>query len=142
MGISPGKYVERSTPWAKANYLEQWPTGFGVKEIVAILEREKRPGIIFADLQWGNPRTALEIYARKRFPNLRIVPIMGDFSDETNAKKARDLAVNLVPARFTIYSADASRGRQHWMRNFDKICVERDEIRAYPSQMPIVVCRF
>jgi len=142
MGISPGKYVERSTPWAKANYLDQWPTGFGVKEIVAILEKEKRPGIIFADLQWGNPRTALEIYGRKRFPNLRIVPIMGDFSDETNAKKVRDLAVNLVPARFAIYSADASRGRQHWMRNFDKICEEREEIRAYPSQMPIVVCRF
>jgi 4-amino-4-deoxy-L-arabinose transferase-like glycosyltransferase len=142
MGMSPGKYVERSTPWAKANYLEQWPTGFGVKEIVGILEKEKRPGIIFADLQWGNPRTALEIYARKHFPNLRIVPIMADFNDETSAQKVRDLAVNLVPARFAIYSADASRRRQHWMRNFDKICVEREEIRAYPSQMPIVLCRF
>ncbi|MEY2576387.1 MAG: hypothetical protein QOF80_1874 [Verrucomicrobiota bacterium] len=142
MGISPGKYVQRSTPWARANYLEQWPTGFGVKEIVAILEKEKRPGIIFADSQWGNPRTALEIYARKRFPNLRIVPIVADFNDEANAQKVRDLAVNLVPARFAIYSTDASRGRQHWMRNFDRICVEREEIRVYPSQMPIVLCRF
>jgi len=142
MGISPGKYVERSTPWAKANYLEQWPTGFGVKEIVAILEKEKRPGVIFADPQWGNPRTALEVYARKRFPNLRIVPIMSDFNNEANAKKVRDLAVNLVPARFAIYSADTSRGRQNWMRNIDKICVDRAEIRAYSSQMPIVLCRF
>jgi hypothetical protein len=142
MGISPGKYVQRSTPWAKVNYLDQWPTGFGVKEIVAILEKEKRPGVIFADLQWGNPRTALEIYARKRFPNLRIIPITTDFNDEANAQKVRDLAVNLVPARFAIYSADVSRGRQHWMRNIDKICVEREAIRAYPSQMPIVLCRF
>src|SRR4029077_994747 len=31
MGISPGKYFEQSTPWAVTNYLQGWPTGFGVK---------------------------------------------------------------------------------------------------------------
>jgi 4-amino-4-deoxy-L-arabinose transferase-like glycosyltransferase len=143
MSISPGKYLERSTRWAKANYLEQWSTGFGVKEIVAILEKEKRPGIVFADLQWGNPRTALEVYARKRFPNLRMVRLTVEFYDETEVKKVRDVALNLAEARFAIYSEDTSGGRPGWTRNLEKwMCAERQTIRAYPTQMPIVLCRF
>ena len=49
MGVSPGRYIERSTPWAINNYLKSWSTGFGVKEIVSTLEKEQRPGIIVAD---------------------------------------------------------------------------------------------
>jgi 4-amino-4-deoxy-L-arabinose transferase-like glycosyltransferase len=143
MGISPGKYVERSTPWAKTSYLQQWSTGFGVKEIVAMLEKEKRPGIIFADLQWGNPRTALEIYGKKRFPNLRIVRVTSEFCDRAETHRIADFARNLGPARFTIYSADSSGRRPDWKRNLEEeLCQQRSEFRAYPSQMPIVVCQF
>ena len=144
MGISAAKYIERSTPWAKANYLEHWSTGFGVKEIVAILEKEKRPGIVFADFQWGNPRTALEIYARKRFPNLNVVAVTPDFADENEVKKVCDIALKLAPVRFAIYSADTSfAARGSWIRNLEKhMCAQREEIRVEPSQMPIIVCRF
>jgi hypothetical protein len=143
MGISAAKYFERSTPWAKVNYLEHWSSGFGVKEIVAVLEKEKRPGIVVADFHWGNPRTALEIYARKRFPNLRIVPITPEFADESEVKKIRDIAVGLAPARFAIYSAETSRSREAWMRNLEKeMCAEREEIQVVRSQIPIILCRF
>jgi 4-amino-4-deoxy-L-arabinose transferase-like glycosyltransferase len=80
MSCSPGKYLERSSSWAVRNYLKGWPTGFGVKEVVALLEKEKRPGILFVDPQWGNPQTALQIYGPTRFPNLRMVPISMEFS--------------------------------------------------------------
>lgn len=143
MGISSARYLERSTPWAKANYLEHWPTGFGVKEIVAILGKEKRPGIVFADFQWGNPRTALEIYGRKRFPNLRVVQVTPEFADLDEVNKIRDIAVNLSAARFAIFSADKSKSRERWMGNLEnQMCAEREEIRGTPSQMPIIVCRF
>lgn len=143
MGVSPAKYLERSTPWAKANYLEHWSTGFGVREIVAILEKEKRPGIVIADFQWGNPRTALEIYTRKRFPNLSVVSVTPGFADESEVKKVHDIAIHLAAARFAIYSSDTSKSREGWMRNLEKqMCAQRNEIRAAPSQAPIIVCRF
>jgi 4-amino-4-deoxy-L-arabinose transferase-like glycosyltransferase len=143
MGVSAVKYFERSTPWAKANYLEHWSSGFGVKEIVAILEKEKRPGIVITDFQWGNPRTALEIYGRKRFPNFSLVPVTPEFADEAQVKKIRDIAVQLVPVRFAIYSSDTWKSRERWIRSLERqMCEEREEIRAAPSQSPIIVCRF
>jgi len=140
---SAGKYFERSSRWAKANYLQSWSTGFGVKEIVAMLEKEKGPGVIFADTQWGNPRTALEIFQVKRFPNLRIVPVSHEFLDPAGARKLVDDAKKLVPIRFAIFSADGSDSRDQWILNIEReSCETRTEIRAYPAQMPIVVCRF
>lgn len=143
MGLSPGRYIERSTPWALTNYLTRWSTGFGVKEIVTILENEKRPGIIFADTQWGNPRTALEVYGKKRFPNLRIVPVTREFLNQAETRKLRDFTVTRRPAHFAIYSADPSEGRAQWQINVEQeMCATRSEIKAYPAQTPIVVCSF
>ena len=142
MRVSPGRYLEESTPWGTTTYLKGWPTGFGVQEVIAMLEKEKRPGIIFADTQWGNPRTGLEVY-RDRFPNLRIVPISREFLDPAETRKLRDLAQRLGPAHFAIFSADPSGSRQEWEDNVEReMCAERTEVKAYPGQMPIIVCRF
>jgi hypothetical protein len=143
MNVSAGKYFERSSRWAKTNYLQSWSTGFGMKEIVAMLEREKAPGIIFADTQWGNPLTALEIYQAKRFPNLRIIPVTQEFLNPVSARKLADDAKKLVPIRFAIFSADRSASRDQWILNIEReACETRTEMKAYPAQTPIVVCRF
>jgi hypothetical protein len=143
MGISPGKYFEQSTPWAAKNYLQGWPTGFGIKEIVAMLEQEKRPGIILADAAWGNPYIALEIYRRDHFPNLRVAPVLPTFSDPAAARRFGEEARAMGPARFAIFSADPSGGRQAWQAVVERdLCADRIEVKAYPSQMPIIVCRF
>lgn len=143
MSCSPGKYIERSTSWAVRNYLKAWPTGFGVKEVVALLEKEKRPGILFVDPQWGNPQTALQIYGRTRFPNLRIVPISMEFLNLSETRKLRDDARQMGQVRFAIFSADSSDERDQWQRNIEQLmCDTRQEIRAYPDQIPIIVCSF
>jgi 4-amino-4-deoxy-L-arabinose transferase-like glycosyltransferase len=143
MNVSAGKYFERSSHWARSNYLQSWSTGFGVKEVVAILETEKRPGIVFADSQWGNPGTALEVYRRKRFPNLRIVNVSREFLDRSETQKLRDFVLRAGPAHLAIYSADPTDGRMNWQANIsEQMCKTRTEITAYPSQMPIVVCQF
>jgi hypothetical protein len=143
MSCSPGKYIERSTSWAFVNYLKRWPTGFGVKEVVALLEKEKRPGILFVDPQWGNPQVALRIYGRTRFPNLRIVPISREFLDPSETRKLRDDARQAGQVRLAIFSADNSDERDHWQRNIEQqMCDTRQEIRAYPEQSPIIVSSF
>ncbi len=143
MGDSPGKYIERSTNWASANYLKNWPTGFGVKEVVAMLEKEKEKGVIFTDTQWGNPATALQIYGKDRFPNLRLVPVSKEFLDASETRKLRDAAKKMGRCHYAIFSADRSEGREQWQGNVEReMCETRTEVRAYPGQMPIIVCRF
>jgi hypothetical protein len=142
MGGSPGKYIERSTRWAAANYLKNWSTGFGVKEVVAMLEKEKEPGVIFTDINWGNPATALQIY-RKRFPNLHLVPVSGEFLDASETRKLRDAVRKMGRSNYAIFSAESWEGREQWMSNIEReMCEHRTEVRAYPGQMPIIVCRF
>lgn len=139
----PAKYIERSTPWAAANYLHSWSTGFGIKAVVELLAREQRPGIVIVDPQWGNPRTALEVYRRARFPNLQLRPITGEFFEPAVTRAIGAKVRALVPVRFVIYSADGSGERRRWQQNVEReICVERSEVRACPEQMPLVVCRF
>jgi 4-amino-4-deoxy-L-arabinose transferase-like glycosyltransferase len=143
MGLSPGRYIERSTPWAMANYLTDWATGFGVKEVVAILQTEKRPGVVFVDAQWGNPATALEVYRKKRFPNLRLVPAGREFLEEAGTRKLKEAALKLAPVHFAVFSADMFGVRAQWQLYLQKeMCETRREIKAYPSQAPIVVCSF
>jgi hypothetical protein len=143
MGLSPGRYIERSTAWAKANYLTDWATGFGVKEVVAILQTEKRPGLVFVDAQWGNPATALEVYRKQRFPNLRIVPAGREFLDEAGTRKVKEAALKMAPVHFAIYSADMFGVRAQWQVHLqEQMCETRREIKAYPSQAAIVVCSF
>jgi 4-amino-4-deoxy-L-arabinose transferase-like glycosyltransferase len=143
MGTSSGRYLERSTPWAISNYLTRWSTGFGVKETMAILEQEKRPGILFIDAQWGNPGTALEVYGKERFPHLRIVPVSREFLDQAETRKLKEAALKVAPAHFAVYSADTDEARSPWQTNLQAhMCESRREIKAYPAQAPIVVCSF
>ncbi len=143
MTCSPGKYIERSTSWAVRNYLKSWSTGFGVKDVVARLEKEKRPGILFVDPQWGNPQTALQIYGPTRYSNLQIVPISREFLDPNETRKLRDTARQMGQVRLAIFSADNSDERDQWQRNIEQqMCDTREEIRAYPEQTPIIVCSF
>jgi 4-amino-4-deoxy-L-arabinose transferase-like glycosyltransferase len=143
MIVSPGRYFEQSTPWAAGNYLKSWSTGFGVKEIVNRLANEKRPGIIFVDPQWGNPGTALEVYRKKRFPNLQVIAMGREFLDPEQTRKLKELATRRAPVHFAIYSADGSDERPQWQAIVEEqMCERQEEIRAYPTQMPIVVCRF
>jgi hypothetical protein len=143
IGHSPGKYIEQSTNWALVNYLKSWSTGFGVKEVVAMLEKEKEPGVIFVDTQWGNPATALQIYGKDRFSNLRLVPVSREFLDAAETRRLRDAAKKIGQSHYAIFSADRSEGRGQWMDNVEReMCETRTEVRTYPGQMPIIVCRF
>ena len=143
MGTSPGRYIERSTPWAISNYLTRWSTGFGVKETVAILGKEKRPGILFVDAQWGNPGTALEVYGKEHFPNLRIVPVSREFLDRAETRKLKEAALKMAPLHLAVYSADTDARRAQWQTNLQaEMCDSRREIKEYPSQAPIVFCSF
>lgn len=143
MRASPGKYIERSTGWAVANYLHGWSTGFGVKEVVALLEKENEPGVVFTDTQWGNPTTALEVYGKDHFPKLRLVPVSREFLDRSETRKLRDAAEKMGRSHYAIFSADRSDDREKWMRNVEsEMCENRTEVRAYPGQMPIIVCQF
>jgi hypothetical protein len=111
--------------------------------MVSILEKEKRPGIILADAQWGNPRTALEVYGKERFPNLRIHKVTDEFLDSAETRKIRDIVSGLTLAHFAIYSADSSSLRPRWSTNLqEQMCDKRREIRGYPTQTPIVFCSF
>ncbi len=139
MRISPGGYVERSTPWSVHNHLRSWSTGFGLDEIVALLEHIPQRGVVLTDPQWGNPRTGLEVYA-VRFSNLALLPITRKrLEDATQPNQARaESAVHLV-----IFSADASGDRPQWQEIVSRhLCAERVEVKGYPGQMPIIVCRF
>lgn len=143
MGVSPGKSIERGSRWAIANYLKSWSTGFGIKELVTMLEKEKGLGIVFTDAQWGNPGTALEVYRSKRFPNLHLVPISREFLDPSESRKLTDDARKIESSHFAIFSSDSSGSRRQWLGNVEReMCQTRTEIRAYPGQTPIIVCRF
>lgn len=143
IGISSGRYIERSTPWAVRNYLKSWSTGFGVNDVVALLDKIDEPGVVFVDTQWGNPATAIELYAARRFPNLKIFPITKEFLDANEARKLRDLARGLGKVHLAIFSADASNGRTRWREIVEReMCEDRMEVKAFPGQTPIVVCRF
>ena len=76
-----------------------------------ILEKEKRPGVLFVDTQWGNPGTALAVYGKERFPNLRIQPFTREFLDSAETQKIREIVLKLKPAHFAIHSADSSGER-------------------------------
>ncbi|MEP6809777.1 MAG: glycosyltransferase family 39 protein [Chthoniobacterales bacterium] len=142
LGSSPGRFIEQSTPWAAANYLKAWPTGFGINDVVRILEQEKRPGLVFADPQWGNPRTALEVYGREKFLNLHVISA-AEFPDGAEMKRFADSAREKFPARFLIFSADQSGRRQEWQRALvGEVCQDRIEVKSYPTQMPLILCRF
>jgi 4-amino-4-deoxy-L-arabinose transferase-like glycosyltransferase len=141
--VSAGRYLERSTPWAIAAYLKSWATGFGVNDVIAVLSDEQQPGVVFADAQWGNPSVALQVYAQRAFPNLKVLPITREFLDAAETRRLRDDARKLAPVRYAIFSADASGVRAKWQANVEReMCDRRTEVTGHPGQTPIIVCRF
>jgi hypothetical protein len=99
--------------------------------------------LIFADAQWGNPRTTLEIYAKKNYPNLKVIPITREFLDAAETRKLRDHSLKMVPLRLVIFSADQRGSVLMWQANVEReMCGQRTEVVEYPGQIPIVVCRF
>jgi hypothetical protein len=91
--ISPAGYVARSTPWAVDNYLRGWSSGFGVREVVEMLAREPERTLVIADAQWGNPRTALEVYTSQRLPHVHVTGVGREFLDPAEARRLRDEAL-------------------------------------------------
>lgn len=83
-------YIDKyGTPWMKENFLLGWPSGFGIKEAVTLLEKESGK-TVYLDPQPGNPRTAILVY-RKRYPSLEFIPISPNVIDglhDIDAKKA------------------------------------------------------
>ena len=143
MKISPAGYIRRSTAWADHNYLENWSGGFGVAEAIAEVKTHESPGIILADPQWGNPRTALEVY-NGEYPRLRVIGITIDFQTPagTQAAKAYILA-QPFKTRLVVFSTARNETRAVWQDNVEKyLCATRKEIQVQPTQPPIVVCSF
>jgi hypothetical protein len=141
--FSPGRYIERSTKWAVSNYLKSWSTGFGVDEVVEMLAKETEPGVIITNTQWGNPTTALELYAKDRFPQLRIVGISSTLLDPAHIVRLKEMANKIGPAHYVIGSGDRSERYEPWIGQVEReLCITRTEVRADPNQTPIVVCRF
>ncbi|MBI2412295.1 MAG: glycosyltransferase family 39 protein [Deltaproteobacteria bacterium] len=83
-------YIEKyGTPWMEENFLLGWPSGFGIKEAVDLLQKESGK-TVYLDPQPGNPRTAILVY-RKRYPSLEFMPIDRSVIDglhDIDAKKA------------------------------------------------------
>lgn len=108
-----------------------------------MLAKEKEPGVIFTDTQWGNPAMALQVYREDRFPNLLLVPVSREFLDASETQRLKEAARKMGRCHYAIFSADSSDGRDQWLVNLEReMCETRTEVRAYSGQMPIIVCRF
>src|SRR5262249_18623439 len=106
MKVDPARYILRGSPWMVSNYLQNWSTGFGINSVVNYLGRKDdgRRGIVFTDPQWGNPQTAIEVFAR-RYPHFQIMGMTAEFTDEAKIRKLRDERLADIPHRFIVYSA-------------------------------------
>lgn len=143
MKASAAGYIRRSSPWAVANYLNNWSGGFGVAEAISFLKEQPGPGLVLADPQWGNPRTAMEVW-NKDYPDLRVIGMTSDFQSEdgTQAAKAH-IDTQPFKSRLAVFSAATNQGRILWQENVEKyLCATRKEIQVEPQQPPIVVCTF
>ena len=124
-------YIDKyGTPWMKENFLLGWPSGFGVKEAVALLEKESGK-TVYLDPQPGNPRTAILVY-RQRYPSLEFVPIDRNVIDglyEIDAKKAIFLFRN--------------RPGLDWSDKVLRhdVCKEKIIFKTVDRQVPLVFCK-
>ena len=140
--ISPIKYLEQSTDWAKSAYLTGWSSGFGVPEVVDFLKKTEGDGIIITDSQWGNPGTAIQVFHRYWYQNIAVFPLLVDFFDERFRARLKTLDVK---SRFFIFSdwvsEDSERSEwYHIVKN--EFCLEEKEFAPYDGQIPIAVCSF
>ena len=127
---SPQRYVEKfGTEWMKVNYLTGWSSGFGVNEALELLSHERNK-YVFVDPQWGNPGTAIQVYARSH-PTLRIMPL-----PLNQARLLDTLPQNSAVLVFR-YRPNS------WWDDILKlnICRNRNDIKIVEDQQPLIVCR-
>jgi hypothetical protein len=144
MKVDPGRYILRSTPWMVSNYLQNWSTGFGINMVVDYLgtRDDGQRGVVFTDPQWGNPQTALQVFAKSRYPHFQVSGITAEFTDEAQIRKLRDERLADIPHRFLVYSAATDSERTEWQKTVQVLCDRRQQFREHPAEPPLIVCEF
>ena len=144
MKLDPGAYISRGTPWMVSNYLQNWSTGFGINMVVNYLgtKDDGRRGVVFTDPQWGNPQTALQVFARSRYPHFEVSGITAEFTDEGQIRKLRDERLANIPHRFLVYSAATDSERSQWQKPVQVLCDRRLQFQEHPAEPPLIVCEF
>lgn len=125
-------YIERfGTRWMKQSFLYGWSSGFGVKEMVSLLEKERNK-IVFVDPGWGNPATAIFVY-RQRYPTLRIVQISSRaFFKNINRSEAKNVIV--------IFKNKKDRTWDDELLNHH-LCRDKKIYKLNEEQIPLIFCR-
>ena len=144
MKLDPGAYISRGTPWMVSNYLQNWSTGFGINMVVNYLgsKDDGRRGVVFTDPQWGNPQTALQVFAKSRYPHFEVSGITAEFTDEGQIRKLRDERLADIPHRFLVYSAATDPERFQWQKPVQVLCDRRLRFQEHPAEPPLIVCEF
>jgi dolichyl-phosphate-mannose-protein mannosyltransferase len=144
MRVDPGKYIMRGSPWMVSNYLQNWSTGFGINMVVDYLgsKDDGRRGVVFTDPQWGNPQTALQVFAKSHYPHFQVSGITAEFTDEAQIRKLRDERLADIPHRFLVYSAATDSERAEWQKTVQVLCDRRQQFRENPAGPPLIVCEF
>jgi len=144
MRADAGKYILRGTPWMVTNYLQNWSTGFGINMVVNYLgsKDDGRRGVVFTDPQWGNPQTALQVFAKSHYPHFQVSGITAEFTDEAQIRKLRDEKLADIPHRFLVYSAATDSERTEWQKPVQVLCERRQQFREHPAEPPLIVCEF
>ena len=137
-------YLHQASSWAKFNYLNAWPSGYGVRSVVQFLSSRTGSGLIILDPQWGNPRTALEVFGPQCYPNIQLFRMGVDiFQKESLLKKLSDAGIR--ENRFVVFSDwfPAGSPRISWGTYVkENYCANRKQFTENADQTPIVVCEF
>ncbi len=124
-------YIEKyGTPWMKENFLLGWPSGFGVKEAVTLLEKESGK-TVYLDPQPGNPRTAILVY-RKRYPSLDFMPIDRNVIDGLHD-------IDEKKAIFIFRNRPGFEWSEQVLRH--DVCKKKIIFKTVDRQTPLVFCR-
>ena len=137
-------YLRQASTWAKENYLNGWPSGYGVKDVAQFLSSRAGTGLVILDPQWGNPRTSLEILRPLAYPNMRLFRMGDDILQKESLLKRMDNA-GIRENRFIIFSDWSPPGsvRDRWVPYVKaNYCVNKRQFSDHPDQIPIVVCEF
>ena len=137
-------YLRQASTWAKENYLNGWPSGYGVKDVAQFLSSRAGTGLVILDPQWGNPRTSLEILRPLAYPNMRLFRMGDDILQRESLLKRMDNA-GIRENRFIIFSDWSPPGsvRDRWVPYVKaNYCVNKRQFSDHPDQIPIVVCEF
>jgi len=136
---SPVRYAERGSRWMRGNYLEDWPGGFGIDGVVEFLKEQPPRSIAFVDPQWGNPGTALQVFA-PLYPQVTVVPIGRSLFDPDLKEKLERRGFS---RRFVIYKPWGEKQRMAMERYINEnLCANGVEYMESEKQIPVVVCTF